>query len=201
MAFHSDHALWLAFKRGDREALDHLFRTYYPMLYHYGIKIYAGQEMIEESLQDFFLYLYDHRENLSTPQSIKSYLFKAYRRHLLRKLKKIRNEQARHEEHVLWQPDIHFSSDEIIIRSESEALRKQILQDMLQRLPRRQREAIFLRYYNNLSVKEVAEVLSISYQGAVNTLYKAIKALRKDTNLPLIKALFSLLLLSAYPFL
>lgn len=50
---------------------------------------------------------------------------------------------------------------------------------MINELPRRQREAIFLRYYEGLQVREVAEVLGITYQGTVNTLYKGIKALRK----------------------
>lgn len=39
---------------------------------------------------------------------------------------------------------------------------------------------IYLRYYNDLSIQEIAEVLSISYGAVVNTLYKAMVKLRKN---------------------
>lgn len=200
IAFHSDKALWIAFKKGSREALDNLFRSYYSPLYHYGLKIYGDPAFIEDSLQSFFLHLYDNREQLANLENIKPYLFKAYRRQLLRqieksrKLKKLKNEEAQ------WQPNIHFSADEIISKQEVEAFQKEVLLEMLHQLPNRQREVIYLRYYNNLSISEIAEVLSITYQGTANTLHKAIKTLRKDAKLKRIVAFFSLLFLAFWSF-
>lgn len=187
-AFHSDQALWLAFKKGDRDALDALFRAYYPGLYQYGLKIYGAPDFIEESLQNFFLYLYDHRNNLTTPERIKPYLFTAYRRKLLRQIEKYRSQKKSLEHTMPWQPDIHFSADEIIVKQEVETFQKELLLEMLHQLPRRQREVIYLRYYSDLNISEIAEVLSITYQGTVNTLHKAIKALRRNSKLKRIRA-------------
>lgn len=60
---------------------------------------------------------------------------------------------------------------------------RHVLLEMLNTLPKRQREVLYLRYYDQLSLAEVAEVLSITYQGTVNTVYKAIKALRTHESL------------------
>ncbi len=181
IAFHSDKALWLAFKKGDREALDNLFRSYYPLLFQYGLKIYPDQNYIEESLQDFFLYLYDRRKNLNQPNSIKSYLFTSYRRRLLRRLEKKRMEKKVFEEASRWQPDIQFSIDEVIINAEDSHFQKEFFVRILNKLSSRQREAIYLRYYNDLSIHEISDVLCITYQGTVNTLHRAIKNLRKSS--------------------
>lgn len=196
IAFHSDRALWHAFKKGNRDAVDSMFRIYYPVLYAYGLKMYGDAEFIEDSLQDFFLYLFEHRQTLSTPENVKAYLFKAYRRKLLRCIEKFRatakRKGALSPNHIRH---IQFSIDELIIQQEVVTLHREVLVEMLNKLPKRQREVIFLRYYNDLSIKDIAEVLSITYQGTVNTLYKAIKALRKDSNLQQILAFLGFLLL------
>lgn len=200
IAFHSDKALWLAFKKGSREALDTLFRTYYPLLYQYGIKIYGDVTLIEDSLQSFFLHLYDKRAQLANLENIKPCLFKAYRRQLLRQIEKIRRQNKLRDQESQWQPNIHFSADEIISKREVESFQKEMLLQMLQHLPNRQREVIYLRYYNDLSIAEIAEILSITYQGTANTLHKAIKTLRKDAKLKRIVAFFSLLFLALFGF-
>lgn len=200
-AYHSDRLLWCAFQEGDRRALDILFRSYYPLLYQYGVKIVTDHNQVEECLQDFFLYLYEKRQSLSIPDKIKPYLFISFRRHLLRQKDKATREMKVLKLSTQWQTDISFSEDELIISKESDQIRKKILHEMINRLPARQREVIFLRYFSDLSINEIAEALSISYQGTVNTLYKAIKSLRKDLRLKEIKAILSLLLFILFSYL
>ncbi len=50
--------------------------------------------------------------------------------------------------------------------------------DALGRLSNRQREIIYLKYYQNLSYEEVSEIMNINYQVARNLLYQAIKSLK-----------------------
>ena len=197
VAFHSDKALWCAFKSGNRDALDVIFRSYYSSLYNYGYKIYSDGGFIEDCLQDFFLYLFERREGLANLEKIKPYLFKAFRRSLFRRLEKSRAEKRKQDSFVNQNQvgNIQFSVDELIIEQEAESLRGVLLLELLNRLPKQQREAIYLRYYHELTIREVAEVLNISYQGTVNTLYKAMKALRRNETLKRIIASLSLLIL------
>jgi RNA polymerase sigma factor (sigma-70 family) len=191
---HSDKVLWRALKRGKRDALDVIFRTHYPALHTYGFKIYSDEGFIEDCLQDFFLYLFDRRDRLADVENIKPYLFKSFRRSLIRRLGKRRMEKRKEEAFASQNQlgNIQFSVDELIIEQEKEAFREAMLLDMLNRLPGQQREVILLRYYHGLSIKEVADVMNITYQGVVNTLYKAMKALRQNETLKRIIAFLSI---------
>ncbi|NND32012.1 MAG: sigma-70 family RNA polymerase sigma factor [Saprospiraceae bacterium] len=188
ITFHSDQLLWNAFKAGNRDALSNLFKTYYPILYRYGQKIHNNHHEVEENIQEFFLYLYERRARLTTPDSIKSYLLKSFRRRLLNHLEQSRSHRKRMAQYADQLVDIQFSVDEIMVRQEVSDHIRHIFVDMLNALPKRQREVIYLRYYDQLTIAEVAQVLSISYQGAVNTAYKAIKALRTNETLSQISA-------------
>ncbi len=188
ITFYSDDALWRAFKLGRRDALDALFRLYYIPLLHYGLKIYAHKDFIEESLQTFFLYLFDHRNDLSEPHNLKAYLFKAYRRQLLRSLEQQRIRERKDRVHRSQLIDIQFSIDEFLIHEEEEKIRASELTRMINSLSKSQREVIYLRFYAGLNIKDIAVLQSVTYQGVVNTIHKAIKALRNNPGLKRISA-------------
>ena len=53
-----------------------------------------------------------------------------------------------------------------------------VLQALAQ-LSNRQKEIIYLKYYQELSYDEVSEIMNINYQVARNLLYQSIKSLKK----------------------
>lgn len=175
---YTDFYLWKCFKDGDKQALDIVFKRHYSALYTYGIKLTNNVNLTEDGLQDFFLYLYEHRQNLKDLDAIKPYLFKAFRNRLLKYLKTntaiLPLDDVK--EHQL---PIHFTIEEIIVQKEDNLANKAKVLTILQALTNRQRELIYLKYYNHLSIQEIAEVVGISYQGVLNGLSKAMKKLRK----------------------
>ena len=179
----SEREIWQALKKGDRQALEFIFKTYYQPLHHYGLKICPNDTLIKDLLQDFFLYLYDHRKNLSDLDNIRPYLFASFRRRLLRHLKTDSSKQNSLKAAFSDKNYIQFSEEELLIANEEAAIHKSTLIQMLAKLPARQREVIYLRYYNDMNLKEIAGVMSISYQAVVNTTYKAFKTLREDAGL------------------
>lgn len=175
----SDKYIWKSLKEGDMNAFSVLFESYYPKLHSYGLKISKNNSVTEDSLQDFFLYIYDHRENLSDLDKIAPYLFTAYKRFLLRKLKnntKLKNTDFSEEIIV----DIEFTAEELMTKQEADNFKNKNLSVLLNKLPKRQREAIYLKYYSGLKAKEIAEIMDINYQSVVNTLHKAIKSLKEE---------------------
>jgi RNA polymerase sigma factor (sigma-70 family) len=54
------------------------------------------------------------------------------------------------------------------------------LNKSINQLSDRQKEAIYLRYHQGLTVEQVAEVLNLNYQSTKNLLHRAILQLRKD---------------------
>lgn len=178
----TDKFLWKALKEGDLNAFSVLFEKFYPLLHSYGLKISRSTVVTEDTLQDFFLYVYEHRENLSDLDAIAPYLFTSYKRFLLKVMKK--NEKFKHtdfsnEEFV----DIQFTAEEVITNQETAVFKNRNLSQLLNKLPSRQREAVFLKYYSGLKAKEIAEIMGINYQSVINTLFKAIKSLKEEISI------------------
>lgn len=184
----SDKILWKALKDGDLKAFSIIYKSYYPRLYGYGLKISKDSTITEDTLQDFFIYVYEHRENLSSLETIAPYLFSSYRRLLIKTIKKNAKVISFND---LKSPliDIHFSPEEILTNQESETFKNKNLSILLNKLPKRQKEAIYLKYYAELNTSDIAAVMHLNYQSASNTIHKAIKNLRAEiTTLELINS-------------
>ena len=178
----TDKFIWKSLKEGDLNAFSVLFESYYPKLHNYGLKICKNEALTEDSLQDFFLYVYEHRENLSDLDTIAPYLFTAYKRFLLRMMKK--NEKLIYTD----SPnntfvDLQFTAEEIMTNQETENFKNKNLSTLLNKLPKRQKEALYLKYYSGLKAAEIAEIMGINYQSVVNTLHNAIKSLKEEISI------------------
>lgn len=173
----SDASLWRLFIEGDDYAFSSIFKLYYGQLFHYGLKISSNRAMIEDCIQNFFIYLHKSRASLSRAQNVKSYLFTSFRRMLLKKLKEERNFSSLDEEFV-YNEMFEFSFQELDMEQELLKLKSELLAQILNTLPTRQREVIYLKYYCELPMTEISEVMEISYQSVLNTLQKAFHKLR-----------------------
>ena len=178
----SDKFIWKSLKQGDLDAFAVLFEIYYPMLHKYGLKISKNEALTEDTLQDFFLYVYEKREKLSDLETIAPYLFISFKRLLIKMMQK--NEKVKtvdfSKEVVV---DIQFTKEELITNQETQNFKNKNIAILLNKLPKRQKEAIYLKYYSDLKTTEIAEIMNINYQSVVNTLHKAIKNLKEDISI------------------
>lgn len=162
---------WHAFTRGDRDALGMLFRMYYPHLYKYGNKIVTDNQVLEDCIQELFIELWQHK-NPPPTLSVKAYLLKALKYKLLKTL---------HKKSLLLPDAVAFEisyESFIIAKQEDEEKIRKVVQ-AIDQLSNRQKEIIYLKFYQNLSYEEVSEIMNINYQVARNLLHQAIKAMRK----------------------
>ncbi len=174
----SESRIWDAFRHGEQGALELIYRQYSNILYRYGYRFINDPVLLEDILQDFFIYLIDHRYNLGKTTSVRFYLVKSFRRFLFRKIKT----HLRHKE-ITWIENLNFTlefSDGITsdVREEVREKRKE-LREALSRLTRQQREAIYLRFYVQLDYQEIAEIMEIKYQSSRTLVYLALKSLRE----------------------
>nr|WP_262912766.1 sigma-70 family RNA polymerase sigma factor [Membranihabitans marinus] len=155
--------------------MSQIFRIYYSDLHNYGIKLCGKSSIVEDTLQDMFLHLFEKREQLGQVSYIKPYLYTCFRRSLLK------NIQAKRQMDLLDDDlQLQIEPEEIALTQSNADLKKKVLASMINKLPKRQRELIYLRYYSDFSIDEIADILSISYRSVVNTLYKAMIRLRSD---------------------
>jgi RNA polymerase sigma factor (sigma-70 family) len=182
--FQSD-PLWKAFRRGDKTAFEIIYRTHVRDLLNYGYKVTADRRLIEDSIQDLFFELWQSKENLSHTNSIKFYLFRALRNKIVRNAKD--NDLSFTSPIEDRENDaIHYSHENDLIELETRAIQKAHLKEIIEKLPKRQQEAINLRYYHNFTNEEIADIMGVNYQSACKFIYSALKTLKLNLSITII---------------
>lgn len=173
----SDRHLFEALRNGNRQALSILYVRHYDYLMHYGLQIGASRYEVEGCLQELFVYLFESFDHFGEVNQVRAYLFKSLRRRVI-ELQKKENRLKSIQEKYLTQVDVQFTIEDIVVKEEQEMEKSAALLSALNNLPQRQREAVYLRYYNNLSTREISAVMGVTDQTILNTLYQALKNLR-----------------------
>lgn len=169
---------WELFLQGNEPAFEQLYRKYYSTLFNYGYRVTTDQTLTREAIQHLFVKLWTNRKGLSATPHVKQYLFKAFRNHLFSLQEKNKKEPSVEEEDILLVQD---SSEEKIIRLETAVHNAQKLQEMLSTLTPRQKEAIQLRFFSNLSYEEIANIMDMQVGGTYKLIYRALERLRESS--------------------
>ncbi len=169
-------ALWNSFKQGNWEAYTSLYNDYYGLLNNYGYKFTRNTNLIEDAIHDLFIRLWTTRSNLGNPVSVKNYLYKSMRNTLLRKIKTEEKYTGIADEEYPFGFEVTYTQPAGLAVEEKEFREK--LQSVINTLPPRQKEIIFLRFYEGLSYEEIADIMSISINSAYKLLYKALENLQ-----------------------
>ena len=171
-----DIALWESFLGGDQEAFGLLFRNNYPYLFQYGSKLCTNQPLLEDTIQDLFVEIWKNKNAVPT-LSVKAYLLKALKYKLLKEFSR-HNSTTLHD-NIADESAFELGHEAFLISQQEDADRSRKVLQSLQQLSARQKEIIYLKFYQNLSYEEVSVIMNINYQAARNLLYHAIKALKK----------------------
>ncbi|GAB3327717.1 sigma-70 family RNA polymerase sigma factor [Larkinella ripae] len=174
-----DSRLWNDLVLGNEQALGSLMRLHYRSLLNYGQKFIRDEEFLKDCIQELFIEIWNRKLTLSSPDNVKAYLFTSLRRKVYREVQKhqlfVHHESADAEDSGLH---VEFSPEWWLIEEESLAERTRKLGHLLNLLPKRQREVIYLKYYQELSREEIAQVMTISPQTVSNLIHLAFTNLR-----------------------
>ena len=172
-----DRVLWESLKKGNELAFSTLFKKFINPLYNYGMHFCADSDLAKDCIQELFTSIWLKKETLSDVTQVKFYLFKSFRNLLFAKIS-----SSNHLIHPdVWEEDCGEADDtreSEWIHEEETVENSRHLQIAIQGLSRRQREAVILRFYNNLESKQIAEVMGISVEAVHNLVSKAIQLLR-----------------------
>ena len=172
-------SLWAAIREGDRESLSELFFVSYSWLFNYGYKIVPEAAFVKDAIQELFLTLWEKRDRIDEAQSVRAYMFSSLRRIIFRRMEKKKNRTRRnhtYEENIFKEI---YNVEELMIHFETKQERKKELTQALQSLSKRQKEAIYLKFYNGLSNDEIARVMQINTQSVYNHVSKAIHSMQE----------------------
>ncbi|MEO9805057.1 MAG: sigma-70 family RNA polymerase sigma factor [Reichenbachiella sp.] len=174
----SDKEIWVSFKSGDLDAFNLMFDKYADVLFDYGRNLCSDRQLIEDCIQDTFVEIWSKKERLSDTDSIKFYLFKALRRKIYRRIRKESNFFVSDEIKSDLNFNLQASQEGVMIAAESDSQTKKMLGDAIENLSVRQKEAIYLRFYRELSFQEVSKVMGIGMKSTYRVVSKAIERLQ-----------------------
>lgn len=170
-------SLWARFRSGDQRAFTKLIQELSETMHNYGMRIVNDHEFIKDCIQDVFFELWYRRKKINDTPSVKSYLFKALRLRIFR-------------EHAKWSKTEPLKDDyEFVVEFniESKLIQEQLIQEkngrlqqILNELPKRQKEIIYLRFYEGLNSAQIADILQVNRQSVYNLLHDSIFRLRKE---------------------
>jgi RNA polymerase sigma factor (sigma-70 family) len=167
--------IWCEFQSGNVDAYAELYNTFVSQLYSYGMKFTGDVALVEDSIHDLFCTLWDSRERLSKPDSVKNYLYKSLRNSIYRKINAlpvlVDDDQAL---------DFHFefALDEKLTQNEHFQHIKQQIEGALDKLTPRQREIIYYRFYQNMGFDEIADIMNMQVRATYKLTARALDTLR-----------------------
>ncbi|MCX6217364.1 sigma-70 family RNA polymerase sigma factor [Spirosoma sp.] len=171
-----DTSLWQRFRTGDAVAFDQLVHRYFQQLYRYGVRLDTDDEYVKDCIQDVFVELWQRRNTVNETEFVKFYLLKSLRRRIFRGRAKWGSGWESIQEDYRF--EVEFSIESQLINQQSTHDQIRQLEALLNQLSKRQKEVIFLKFYQNLTHEQIAEVMSLNRQSVYNILHEALLRLR-----------------------
>jgi len=172
-----DLKYWNNFISGHKEDLEVIYTKYYDQLLNYGLKLFSDPEFVKDCIHDLFVRLYSSK-NIKPTLYVRSYLLKSIRNIMIDKLAK--------QKMLVSENDISFhipvEEDDLeknFGNNDEELLMLKKLLSSFDQLSDKQKQILYFRYIQELSHKEIAEILDINEQSSMNLSSRALSKLRK----------------------
>lgn len=170
---------WKSFLAGDKEAFAHYYNIHIDALYRYGTKLCTDENLIKDAIQEIFLELYLKRNQYKiNPSHLRFYLILTLKHNMIKKIK--RNRRLMDESYCKMQFEPEYSIETNIINEENKAEVNQKVKVLLDGLPEKQKEVLYLRFNEGLGYQEIAKILKISVESARKQVYRAIRSIRSN---------------------
>ena len=170
--------LIIALKKSDIFAFNEIYRRYSQKVYNFTVKHISNTADIEDTVQEVFITIWNHRAYLDENQSFNGYIF-TITLNLIRKFYRSEIKNRKLAENLLFSERSYsdITNNTINFKSINE-----LVQQLINQLPPKRKEVYILSRINGLRNDEIAQKMNISKKTVENHLNLALKELRK--NLP-----------------
>ena len=179
-------AAFQALQVGAEKGLEAFYHLYYAPLTYFACKLTSNQPAAEDIVTEAFIKLWGNREKLTTPYSVKSYLYSTVRNAAIDWLR-VQKRQAQHQQDIRYRSE---TTETAILHYMIEAETTHQLYTALESLPPKCRQVFSLFYLHSKELKEIARIMNISVTTVKSQKERAIELLRKRLRyLPLLLVL------------
>ena len=173
-----DAELWSKVLNGDMTALSLLYKQNYNLLFNWGMRFVSDEEFVKDCIQDVFVKICSSRKLSSTPY-VRSYLLTSLRNMIFDRVASSHDDVSISEQ--LFEIDDNDSGIELLFKDDDDSrMQGRRLVMAYNSLTYNQRVSVYLRYVRGLSYKEIAAVMEMNPQSAMNLVSRALKSLRSE---------------------
>lgn len=168
----SDRELLFKIREGDKSAFDELYEKHWEKVYNQSFKKLRNPELSKDITQEVFIHLWSHRA-LSAIDNLPAYLFTAVRNNVFRALKK--ESRFIPLDELILEARAHFPQADAVL------LEKEFFkhyENLVHAMPPAQQRIYKLRYHEDLTTQEIAELLKLSRGTVQNQLTRAVAMLK-----------------------
>lgn len=175
-----EKALLKEMASGNYAAFTLLYKAHVRQVTNYAFKFTDDIQIIEDSIHDIFVWLWNNRCQLQINNSFKGYLLKSVRTSVISKIQKnkkvILSDKAGEENNFcsFMSPEAESS------HADSYCILQKKMADALGTLTAKQKEVVYLRFYQGLSFDEIAANMNLTTKGCYKLMGRAISELRKN---------------------
>ena len=170
--------LWDDVCNGNQGAYATLHFHLYPGLFTYVKSILKDEDQANDLLQDMFIKLWLKKTSIGKIENVKSYFYTSIRSIALNHIRRTKLQDTKLASLIF--ADIQFSAEDVITERESNIRLKAVISNALNRLPPRQKEVIYLRFYESMDYNQIVDITGIKYQSVINHVHRAIQTLRDE---------------------
>lgn len=165
----SDDKLMERIELGDENAAETLIKRYYTAILRYCKKHCYNLERAEDLTQETFLKLFKNLSGYKGKRRFKAYLYTIANHLCIDESRKIQLYSLEHEEEIRYECDRMRQ-----IEDNSE------INYLLNALSPEQREAVILRFGEQLEFREIAKIMGCNMRTAQSRVRNALKIMRKE---------------------
>lgn len=166
-----DQRLWQRVREKKPDAYEKFYFKFAKDLINYGIQLSNNEQLTEDAVHDLFMEIFTMGKRLSVNAEPRAYLFRALRNNIFKLMSAEKRLNA-----DITHADLRFFTETNI----TEKLGDEHLQllKMLNKLSPREKEIIYLRFFEEMNNNEICKVMSLKKQTVKNIVCSAMKKLR-----------------------
>lgn len=178
----TDDMLVARYTEGDNKAFDELLVRYQSKLFNYIYFIVRNQEVAEDIFQETFVKAITtiQQGRYTASGKFGAWLTRIAHNMIIDGYRQERNENTISNDET--EVDLFNDADLCDDNIETQMVNEQTLRDvrrLLDALPDNQREVVYMRFYQDLSFKEIAEITGVSINTALGRMRYALMGMRR----------------------
>ncbi len=169
--------LWQRSQDDDCVAFRNLADRLYRTLFNYALNFTRDRDFIKDAIQELLIAIWVKRQHIRI-EFVSLYFLKSLRNQLLQEFRRPGNSRIFFDLDNFENLSDYHTAESSLVEEEMNAAYLYRVRSAIDDLPKRQREAVFLKYYEGIENEKIAEIMQINRQSVANLLFRALTTLK-----------------------